>query len=196
MYHAAISTGKDGVLVQGGYETTTARTINGTTVVSSLVTFKPTVNNTNPHSPPYLVPRIGAPVSLARNAPAVARHTMTLTPDGRAILLGGINSQGLLANLSQAYVLDTQADAGAAEWKTVTLSGKPPDPRVAFSTVMVNVTTILVYGGTSDFKSAFWATFYLDLPTWTWSSPTAQGVIPRRWGHTATMAGNIMVVAF
>ncbi|KAF9916605.1 hypothetical protein BX616_003352 [Lobosporangium transversale] len=121
---------------------------------------------------------------------------MTLTPDGRAIILGGINSQGILTNLTQAYVLDTQADATTAEWKVVPLFGQPPAPRMEFTAVMVNATTMLVYGGTSDFKSANWATFYLDLPTWTWTSPMAQGITPRRWGHTATMAGNVMVVAF
>lgn len=90
--------------------------------------------------------------------------------------------------------MDTQS--AEASWKEVPLLGKAPDPRMAFSTVMVNSTTLLLYGGTDDFKSAFWVTFYLDLPTWTWSSPEAQGTIPRRWGHTATMVGKTMVVVF
>ncbi|KAG0277938.1 Adagio protein 3, partial [Linnemannia exigua] len=119
---------------------------------------------------------------------------MTLTADGRAIILGGTTTQGILANLTSAYVMDTQS--AEATWKQVPLSGTPPDPRMAFTTVMVNATTLLLYGGTNDFKSAYWVTFYLDLPTWTWSSPMAQGTIPRRWGHTATMVGNTMVVMF
>lgn len=196
-YHAVITTGKDGILLQGGYQTGTAAAGAGTgaaavpanrtlsTIVSSLVTL---------NSPSGFAPQISAPVSVAPNAPSLAQHTMTLTTDGRAIILGGMTPQGILANLTSAHVMDTQSVE--AIWKEVPLSGKPPDPRMAFSSVMVNSTTLLLYGGTDDFKSAFWVTFYLDLPTWTWSSPMAQGTIPRRWGHTATMVGKTMVVMF
>ncbi|KAF9139376.1 Adagio protein 3 [Mortierella sp. GBA39] len=199
-YHAVITTGKDGILLQGGYQigttavaaigagaTAPAPPANRTipTIVSSLVTLNPSSG---------FAPQISVPVSVAPSAPALARHTMTLTTDGRAIILGGINPQGLLVNLTSAHVMDTQS--AEASWKEVPLLGKPPDPRMAFSTVMVNSTTLLLYGGTDDFKSAFWVTFYLDLPTWTWSSPVAQGTIPRRWGHTATMVGKTMVVMF
>ncbi|KAF9109997.1 hypothetical protein BGX27_006893 [Mortierella sp. AM989] len=184
LYHASITTGKSGMLLHGGYRTTSA---NGT-VVSSLVTLKPSKNSD------VIEPRVTEPVSLALNAPALARHSMTLTSDGRAIILGGINPQGLLSNLTMAYVMDTQASN--ATWTMIPLQGKAPDPRMEFTAVMVNATTLLLYGGTDDFKSAFWVTFYLDLPTWSWSSPKSHGIIPRRWGHTATMVGNIMVVAF
>lgn len=119
---------------------------------------------------------------------------MTMTQNGQAIILGGIDSQGVLANLTTAYVLDTQASH--AQWQRVPLKGRPPDPRMAFSAVVVNATTLLVYGGTPDFRAAYWVVFYLDLPTWTWSTPEVQGTSPRRWGHTATMAGSTMVVAF
>ncbi|KAF9124485.1 Serine/threonine-protein phosphatase bsl1 [Mortierella sp. 14UC] len=200
--HAAITTGKDGVLIQGGYQTgtttvapapvpapvpaaITAPAVVNRTTFSSLVTLNPLTG---------FAPQLTVPVSVAPNAPALARHTMTLTVDGRAIILGGINQQGILANLTSAYVMDTQS--AEAAWQQVPLSGTPPDPRMAFTAVMVNATTLLLYGGTNDFKSAFWVTFYLDLPTWTWSSPMAQGTIPRRWGHTATMVGNTMVVMF
>ncbi|KAF9927903.1 hypothetical protein FBU30_002790 [Linnemannia zychae] len=187
-YHAAITTGKDGVLIQGGYlmeTTSTAVGVANHTIVSSLVTLSPLRG---------FIPQLTTPVSVASNAPALARHTMTLTTDGRAIILGGMTSQGVLANLTSAYVMNTQSDK--ATWMEVQLLGKPPDPRMAFTTVMVNSTTLLLYGGTDDFKSAYWVTFYLDLPTWTWSSPKAGGIIPRRWGHTAAMVGNIMVVMF
>ncbi|KAF9352189.1 hypothetical protein BGX26_009942 [Mortierella sp. AD094] len=180
LYHASLTTGKDGALLQGGYQATA----NGT-VISSLVTLKAT-NNFKPLST--------TPVALAPSAPALARHTMTLTTDGQAVILGGVNSQGVVANLSIAYVLDTQANNG--EWRSVQLQGNPPDPRMSFSTVLVNSTTMLVFGGTADFKSAFATPFYLDLPSWSWSSPSAQGDAPNRWGHTATMAGSLMVVAF
>lgn len=180
-YHASIATGKDGAILHGGYQTSA---VNGT-VVSSIVTLKAT-NNFRPLST--------SPVSLASGAPLVARHTMTLTTDGQAVILGGVNSQGVVANLSVAYVLDTQATNG--EWKPMPLEGTPPDPRMSFSTVLVNATTMLVFGGTDDFKSAFSDPFYLDLTTWTWSSPGVQGDGPSRWGHTATMAGTFMVVGF
>ncbi|KAF9292952.1 hypothetical protein BGZ74_011908 [Mortierella antarctica] len=181
LHHATLSTGKDGALLQGGYLTTAA---NGT-VVSSLVTVKNT-NNFRPTS--------NTPVALAPHGPALARHTMTLTTDGRAVILGGVNSQGQVANLSIAYTLNTQSPND--EWKAVPLNGAAPDPRMAFSTVLVNSTTMLVYGGTADFKSAYSAPFYLDLPSWTWSSPETKGDAPSRWGHTAAMAGSSMVVAF
>ncbi|KAF9171470.1 hypothetical protein BGX20_007542 [Mortierella sp. AD010] len=184
LYHASTTTGKNGILLHGGYLTTVANN----TVVSSLVTLKPKAKSN------VIEPQTSEPVSLALNPPALARHTMTLTSDGRAIILGGINSQGVLSNLTDAYVMDTQASN--VVWTKIPLQGRPPDPRVEFTSVMVNATTLLVYGGTSNYKSAFWVTFYLDLPTWTWSSPTSHGIIPRRWGHTATMVGNIMVVAF
>jgi len=119
---------------------------------------------------------------------------MTLTTDGQAVILGGINSQGAVANLSVAYVMDTQANS--AQWKTVTLAGTAPDPRMAFSCVLVNATTMLVYGGTADLKTAFSSAYYLDLPSWTWSSPAAQGQAPSLFGHTAIMAGTSMVVSF
>ncbi|KAI1321769.1 hypothetical protein EDD11_000045 [Mortierella claussenii] len=181
LFHASLTTGKDGSLLQGGYQTTAA---NGT-VVSTLVTLKAT-NNFQPLS--------STPVALAPNAPALARHTMTLTTDGQAVILGGVDSRGIVANLSIAYVLDTQANNG--EWKAIPLSGTPPDPRMSFSTVLVNTTTMLVFGGTADFQTAFSTPFYLDLPSWTWSSPDAQGDAPQRWGHTASMAGTSMVIAF
>ncbi|KFH69996.1 hypothetical protein MVEG_04799 [Podila verticillata NRRL 6337] len=180
LYHASISTGKDGALLQGGYHTTS----NGS-IFSTLVTLNPQQN---------YAPMSTAPVSLAPHGPDLARHTMTLTTDGQAVILGGINSNGTVANLTIAHVLDTQAARG--EWKVVPLNGTPPDPRMSFTAVLVNSTTMLVYGGTPDFKSAYWVAFYLDLPSWTWSSPAVQGKSPRRWGHTATMAGNTMIVAF
>ncbi|KAF9085351.1 hypothetical protein BGX23_009710 [Mortierella sp. AD031] len=181
LYSASITTGKDGLLLQGGYQTTAA---NGT-ISPSLITFHPASK---------FLPQSTTPVALASHPPALARHTMTLTTDGQAVILGGINAQGALATLSIAHVLDTQASSG--EWKAVPLSGTPPDPRMSFSTVLVNATTMLVYGGTADRKSGFSNAFYLDLPTWTWSSPPAQGDAPSLWGHTATMAGSIMVVGF
>ncbi|KAG0036653.1 hypothetical protein BGZ82_003914 [Podila clonocystis] len=181
LYHASLTTGKDGALLQGGYQSTKLNR----TVVSSLVTLSPEQ---------MYAPQLTAPVSLAHHGPDLARHTMTLTTDGQAVILGGINSNGTVANLTIAHVLDTQADRG--EWKIVPLSGTPPDPRMSFTTVLVNSTTMLVYGGTPDFKSAYWVVFYLDLKSWTWSSPAVQGTSPRRWGHTATMAGTTMIVAF
>ncbi|KAG0083987.1 hypothetical protein BGZ93_009711 [Podila epicladia] len=181
LYHATLSTGKDGALLQGGYLTAAA---NGT-VISTLVTLKNT-NNFRPTS--------NTPVALAPHGPALARHTMTLTKDGHAVILGGVNSQGQVANLSIAYTLNTQSPND--EWKAVPLNGVAPDPRMAFSTVLVNSTTMLVYGGTTDFKSAYSAPFYLDLPSWTWSSPETKGNAPSRWGHTAAMSGGTMVVAF
>ncbi|KAG9073221.1 Adagio protein 3 [Linnemannia hyalina] len=182
-----LASGGTTAVAAAGAGATAAPPVNGTipTIVSSLVTLNPSSE---------FAPQISAPVSVAPSAPALARHTMTLTTDGRAIILGGINPQGLLVNLTSAHVMDTQS--AEASWKEVPLLGKPPDPRMAFSTVMVNSTTLLLYGGTDDFKSAFWVTFYLDLPTWTWSSPGAKGTIPRRWGHTATMVGKTMVVMF
>ncbi|KAF8940624.1 hypothetical protein BGZ58_005583 [Dissophora ornata] len=181
LYHASIATGKDGALLQGGYQTSVANA----TVVSSLVTLKASNN---------FLPLSTSPVALAPSAPALARHTMTLTTDGQAVILGGVDSQGAVANLSIAYILDTQANNG--EWKATPLSGSPPDPRMSFSTVLVNTTTMLVFGGTADFKSAFSTPFYLDLPSWTWSSPAVQGDAPQLWGHTATMSGTLMIVAF
>ncbi|KAG0363286.1 hypothetical protein BG005_001584 [Podila minutissima] len=181
LYHASLTTGKDGALLQGGYQSTSLNR----TVVSSLVTLNPKQK---------YVPQSTAPVSLAPHGPDLARHTMTLTTDGLAVILGGINSNGTVASLTIAHVLDTQADR--SEWKIVPLNGTPPDPRMSFTTVLVNSTTMLVYGGTPDFKSAYWVVFYLDLKSWTWSSPAVQGASPRRWGHTATMAGTTMIVAF
>ncbi|KAF9966476.1 hypothetical protein BGZ70_002218 [Mortierella alpina] len=181
LHHASVTTGKDGALLHGGYLSSPT---NGA-VVPSLVTLKDSNK---------FVPFSGSPVSLARNAPALARHTMTLTTDGQAVILGGVNSQGAVANMSIAYILDTQA--ADAEWKAMPLSGDAPEPRMSFSTVLVNATTMLVFGGTADSRSALSGPYYLDLPTWTWSSPAAEGVAPQRWGHTATMAGNFMVVAF
>jgi hypothetical protein len=181
VHHASITTGKDGIILQGGYQTT----VKNGTVVSSLVTLKPG----NAYAPQSTTSIANAP-----KAPALARHTMVLTSGGYAIVLGGVNSRGVLANLSTAYIMDTQSDR--PEWKAVPLSGTPPEPRIGFTTVMVNSTTLLLFGGTKNFKSAHWVAFYLDLPTWTWSSPTAQGNSPRRWGHTATMVGNTMIVAF
>ncbi|KAG0249243.1 hypothetical protein BG011_009469 [Mortierella polycephala] len=181
IFHASITTGKDGALLHGGYQAAPA---NGTTV-PSLVTLKPSQD---------FKPLSTTPVSRALNPPSLARHTMTLTTDGQAVILGGVNTQGAVANLSIAYVLDTQTSNG--EWRVVPLTGTPPEPRMSFSTVLVNTTTMLVFGGTTDFKSAYSTPFYLDLPTWTWSSPAAKGNAPSRWGHTATMSGSSMVVAF
>lgn len=181
LYSASVSTGKDGLLLEGGYLTTVANN-----------TFAPSLISLNPAA--KFQPSSTTPVALAANAPALARHTMTLTTDGQAVILGGITSHGAVANLTIAYVLDTQATA--SEWKVVPLTGTPPDPRMSFSTVMVNSTTMLVYGGTADLKTGFSNAFYLDLPSWTWSSPPAQGDAPSLWGHTATMAGNYMIVGF
>ncbi|KAF9939822.1 hypothetical protein BGZ65_009311 [Modicella reniformis] len=181
LYHASIDTGKDGILLQGGYRTT----VKNGTAISSSITLKSSNN---------FAPQSTAPVAKAPNPPVLARHTMVLTASGHAIVLGGINSQGVLANLSTAHVMDTKSSS--PQWQAMPLLGKPPDPRMAFTTVMVNSTTLLLYGGTEDFKSAYWVAFYLDLPSRTWSSPTAYGTIPRRWGHTATMTGNIMIIAF
>jgi hypothetical protein len=181
LYHASITTGKDGILLHGGYRTT----VKNGTVVPSMVTLKASNN---------FAPQSIAPVTNATNAPALARHAMVLTADGHAIILGGVKSRGVLANFTTALIMDTQSTG--PQWKTVPLHGNPPEPRIGFTAVMVNSTTLLVYGGTKDYKSAYWTTFYLDLPSWTWSSPMAQGTVPRRWGHTATMAGSTMIVTF
>lgn len=195
LYHASLTTGKDGTLIQGGYligSPVANSTTNGTTSASSNITIVSSLLTLS--SSHEFAPDSSTAVSLAKNPPAVARHTMTLTPDGRAIIMGGINAQGVHANMSFAYVMDTQSSA--AEWKIVPLSGKPPDPRSSFTTVVVNTTTLLVFGGTSDYRNAFWVTFYLDLPSMSWSSPASKGPIPKRWGHTATMVGSTMVVMF
>ncbi|KAF9579207.1 hypothetical protein BGW38_004622 [Lunasporangiospora selenospora] len=188
LYHASYATAKDGIVLHGGYKSSVADGI----VVSSVDTLQ--LSKTPSSEWQTLLPL--SILSNAPNAPALARHTLTLTPGGQAIILGGINSQKVLANLSTAYVLDTQASS--PRWEAVPLKGQAPEPRMAFSTVMVNSTTMLLYGGTTDFKSSNWVTFYLDIPTWTWTSPSPIGLQPppRRWGHTATMSGNIMIVAF
>ncbi|KAF9433079.1 hypothetical protein BGZ76_009908 [Entomortierella beljakovae] len=181
LYHASLTTGKDGAILHGGYYATVA---NGT-VVSTLVTLKAS-NNFKPLST--------VPVALALGAPALARHTMTLTTSGHAVMLGGINSQGIISNMSVAYILNTQTDKDS--WKPMQLQGTPPDPRMSFTSVLLNATTILVYGGTADYRSAFTTPYYLDIPTWTWTAQEADGDAPTRWGHTATVVGRSMIVAF
>ncbi|KAF9402803.1 hypothetical protein BGZ94_004825 [Podila epigama] len=181
LYHASLTTGRDGAILHGGYFTTPAER----TVVASIVTLKSTA---------HFVPTSSTPVGRAPHGPALARHTMTLTTDGHAIILGGIDPLGNVANLSIAYTLDTQSPNAA--WKAIPLNGPAPDPRMAFSTVLINSTTMLVYGGTKDFVSAYSNPSYLDLDSWTWSTPETKGDAPSRWGHTAVMSGSSMVVAF
>ncbi|KAG0050832.1 hypothetical protein BGZ90_006930 [Linnemannia elongata] len=87
LYSAAIATGKDGLLLEGGYLTTVA---NGT--------FAPSLVSLNPAA--KFQPSSTTPVALAANAPALARHTMTLTTDGQAVILGGTSSTPRTENIA------------------------------------------------------------------------------------------------
>ncbi|KAF9969483.1 hypothetical protein BGZ73_008149 [Actinomortierella ambigua] len=193
-YHGAVVTGKDGALLHGGYETIMPSLVSpnplNNTVVNSLVSIKPFSNQFKLST--------AAAVSRAPGSPILARHTMTLTKDGHAIILGGMNAQGQAANMTSAYVMHAIADAPT--WQVQPIHGTAPPPRFDFSVVPLNSTTLLVYGGTRDRSTAVdTATYYLDIPSWTWSCPETKGTPPSqgRWGHSATLIVNgIVVIGF
>ncbi|KAF9163766.1 hypothetical protein DFQ26_002141 [Actinomortierella ambigua] len=193
-YHGVVVTGKDGALFHGGYENLTPPLVSlnplNNTVVNSLFSIKPFNNQFKLSN--------AAAVSKAPLSPSLARHTITLTKDGHAIILGGINPQGHAANMTSAYIMHAIADAPA--WQVQPIKGTAPLPRFDFSTVLINSTTLLVYGGTRDYMTPVdTATHYLDIPSWTWSSPEIKGTPPSqgRWGHSATLILNgIVVIGF
>ncbi|KAG0240237.1 hypothetical protein BGW41_007076 [Actinomortierella wolfii] len=187
-HHAVAVTGKDGALLHGGYENVGPISANpaNNTVVSSLITIKPANQ---------FKPLTTAAVSRAQHSPSLARHAMVRTDSGNAIILGGITPTGQPANMTMAYVMNAIDDAPS--WRVQPIQGNAPLPRFDFSAVLLNSSTLLVYGGTRDSKSVVdTRTHYLDINSWTWSSPESSGTPPSqgRWGHTATLAFNGVVV--
>jgi len=121
-------------------------------------------------------------------------HTVTMLSDGRMVVIGGRTNDQKLVTMSDIWTYDTNTGT----WLELTAGGQVPVPRCAHSAVVTKDDRIIIYGGASDFNitQAIGDVAVLTTRNWTWTKPSVTNAPQNRFGHSATMVGNQMVVAF
>ncbi|KAF0364784.1 kelch repeat protein [Gigaspora margarita] len=138
--------------------------------------------------------------SLGSNLNAPVPHdigTATLLPNGKIVYIGGSNAFGKYLELTQVFLYDTLKNT----WANMNTTGASPTARGFHTAVLTRQGHIVVYGGEN-------APFIpvpdqlLDLDTnvqpFKWTIPSigfTPNPAPFR-GHTSTLVGNYMIVAF
>ncbi|KAI8333639.1 hypothetical protein BC941DRAFT_380106 [Chlamydoabsidia padenii] len=127
-------------------------------------------------------------------APQIRRygHTATLMSNGQLVILGGAMismnyDQGTLAPMTQLQIFDTTTN----QWTTANTTAAPnnvmPSPRAHHNAVLINGTKILMFGGDNNGSPreliAVNSVFVLDTTTWSWTSPSINGIPPSRRGN-------------
>ncbi|CAB4496170.1 unnamed protein product [Rhizophagus irregularis] len=125
------------------------------------------------------------------NSPGLRRsHTASII-ENKMYILGGVVSNTPLG-MNVIYVFNLLNNV----WEVNTATGDVPLPRREFSSVVANE-KIIIYGGTDVSRSELYGDVaILDTNTWTWSKQETTNSPPNRSGHTATLVGANMIVAF
>ncbi|RIA98480.1 hypothetical protein C1645_731695 [Glomus cerebriforme] len=128
---------------------------------------------------------------LIDNSPGIRRsHTASLI-DNKMYILGGLAGDTLLG-MNVIYVFDLNENS----WDVKTSTGEIPTSRSEHSAVVANK-KIIIYGGTDSTRNILYGDVaILDTNTWIWSSQDTTNPPSNRRGHTATLVGANMIVAF
>ncbi|MEE4329246.1 MAG: kelch repeat-containing protein, partial [Wenzhouxiangella sp.] len=116
---------------------------------------------------------------------ARADHSATLLPDGRLLVIGGVNQSGLLISSAEIY------DPATQQWTLV-----PNDSafgRQTHTATLLNDGRVLVVGGAGPFGGALDSVEILDPATGQWQTAASFGRITR---HTAVKLNNGDVLVF
>ncbi|CAG8663665.1 2312_t:CDS:10, partial [Cetraspora pellucida] len=123
-------------------------------------------------------------------------HSATLLSNGIIVFIGGHDTADFVS-MSELPLYDTKLSV----WSSMNTSGNIPDKRVGHTAVLVSDGRIIIYSGWN------WANNLQPMPIvailnvtvtpFQWSAPTVYNTPPRiLMTHTATLAGNYMIVAF
>ncbi|KAF0449843.1 kelch repeat protein [Gigaspora margarita] len=123
--------------------------------------------------------------------------TATLLPDGKIVYIGGSSAYGQYLELMQIFIYDTLND----KWSNMNTTGASPVARGFHTAVLTRQGHIIVYGGeNAPFIPA--PDQLLDLDTnvqpFKWTIPSINftpNPAPFK-GHTSTLVGDYMIVAF
>eukprot|EP00164_Ancoracysta_twista_P001475 GFYU01001925.1.p1 GENE.GFYU01001925.1~~GFYU01001925.1.p1 ORF type:complete len:604 (-),score=184.61 GFYU01001925.1:301-2112(-) len=86
-------------------------------------------------------------------------------------------------------------DAERNNWSIPETSGAPPGDRAGHAAVLTEDNCLLIFGGSAGPQALLNDLFVLDMDALEWWAPETQGELPsKRVGHTATLAGNKMIV--
>ncbi|GBB90553.1 hypothetical protein RclHR1_17540006 [Rhizophagus clarus] len=176
--HSAVTTPTGNMLIYGGYvdQWTGSPTASMTSELWELNTIN--LNFWNGFS-------------LINNSPGLRRsHTASIVDNKMYILGGVVGNTPLGMNVIYAFDLINNI------WEINTATGEIPLPRREFTSVVANK-KIIIYGGTDVTRSILYGDVaVLDTDSWTWSKQETANPPPNRSGHTATLVGANMIVAF
>ncbi|CAG8437026.1 6247_t:CDS:1 [Funneliformis caledonium] len=117
-------------------------------------------------------------------------HTSSIV-DNKMIVIGGVTDE-ILYDMSEIYAFDLEKGI----WEKNIATGQIPASRGQHSAVVANK-KIIIYGGSDITNTNLYGDVaVLDTTTWTWTSPVTTNTPSNRRGHTATLVGANMIVAF
>ncbi|KAI8576783.1 hypothetical protein K450DRAFT_283121 [Umbelopsis ramanniana AG] len=150
----------------------------------------------------------GGPDSGNSGPNARVGHTMTITPSGKIIIIGGLvatksstlDAQGYMQwTLSGASSSDVpQYDTGNGLWNLVTATGSIPASRTLHSaTLAADGTSIIVFGGaTDDLNSVYGDLHIFDTVSNAWTVLNISNGPNPRAAHNAVQINTTMFVMF
>ncbi|PKY55268.1 hypothetical protein RhiirA4_448331 [Rhizophagus irregularis] len=121
-----------------------------------------------------------------------------LLPNGRIAYIGERNIHDLLVNLRNIHMYDTNNGT----WENMSTSGIEPSPRNYHTTVLTQDGLIIIYGGANNKGAPVTdqiSVLDIKVSPFTWSILNDIDPVPRSapyGGHTATIVGNYMIIAF
>ncbi|CAB5389206.1 unnamed protein product [Rhizophagus irregularis] len=133
---------------------------------------------------------VSSGLNITYLAPAI------LLPDGRIAYIGKSNIGDISFNFRNIYIYNTNDGT----WRNMSTSGIEPSPRYFHTTVLTQDGLIIIYGGVNNIGPVPDQISVLDtkVDPFTWSIPNidyAPSSAPFS-GHTATLVGNYMIIAF
>ncbi|RHZ67824.1 hypothetical protein Glove_299g8 [Diversispora epigaea] len=125
-------------------------------------------------------------------------YTATLLQNGLIIFVGGMD------NFNQAYSMNDLLffDINSSKWSTATAQGENIDGRFDHTAVLTNDERLVIYGGSSDSNLGkegpypTLAVLKIGSSSYEWSIPSNDESHPPLTGHSATIYGEQMYIAF
>jgi N-acetylneuraminic acid mutarotase len=128
---------------------------------------------------------------LINNSPGLRTSHTASVVDNKMIIIGGMTGD-IPRGMNVIHVFDFDTSS----WQINTASGDIPESRREHSAVVANK-NIIIYGGTDATKTVLYGDVaVLDTNTWSWTIQDTINPPKKRRGHSATLVGANMIVAF